>query len=112
MINIIIEFLKENWANLLLITGGFVGLFTYFVEKRNRQIEYASLIVMQIEDLKNRLTNIKEMFSNNSINEKSVYESLDLIVDNQWEKYKHLFIKKIFHHSLHYTCLLRFIVVK
>ncbi|HCY44202.1 MAG TPA: hypothetical protein DHU33_02110 [Firmicutes bacterium] len=95
MVSIIIEFLKENWANLLLITGGFVGLFTYFVEKRNRQIDYASLIVMQIEDLKNKISNIKEMVSNNLINEKSIYESLDLIVDNQWEKYKHLFIKKI-----------------
>ena len=50
---------------------------------------------MQIGDLKNKISNIKEMVSNNLINEKSIYESLDLIVDNQLEKYKHLFIKKI-----------------
>ncbi len=89
------DFVVDNWVNLLLIFVGAAGFITYFWQDRCRKREAAALIITQIEELKEKLLAINKIFVDNTINEKAFYETLDIINDNQWEKYRHLFIKKI-----------------
>ena len=89
------DFVVDNWVNLLLIFVGAAGFITYFWQDRRRKREAAALIITQIEELKEKLLAINKIFVDNTINEKAFYETLDIINDNQWEKYRHLFIKKI-----------------
>ena len=85
--------------NILLVIGGFTGFLVYFFQKANKKREAAALIVTQIEDIKEKILSINNISENNIINEKAFYETLDIITDNQWEKYRHLFINKIDSHS-------------
>ena len=85
--------------NILLVIGGSAGFTVYFWQNKNKEREAAALIVTQIEDIKEKILSINNISANNIINEKAFYETLDIITDNQWEKYRHLFIKKIDSHS-------------
>lgn len=81
--------------NVLLVIGGFAGFLVYFWQNKSREREAAALIVTQIEDIKEKILSINNISANNMINEKAFYETLDIITDNQWEKYRHVFIRKI-----------------
>lgn len=81
--------------NILLVIGAFTALIIYFFQDKAKKREAAALIVTQIEELKEKLLQINNITIDNTINEKAFYETLDIITDNQWEKYKHIFIKKI-----------------
>lgn len=85
--------------NILLVIGGFAGFAVYFWQNKNKEREAAALVVTQIEEIKEKILSINNISANNIINEKAFYETLDIITDNQWEKYRHLFIKKIDSHS-------------
>lgn len=85
--------------NILLVIGGFAGFAVYFWQNNSKTREAAALIVTQVEDIKEKISSINNISANNIINEKAFYETLDIITDNQWEKYRHLFIKKIDSHS-------------
>ena len=89
------DFIVKNWLDILLVFVGAGGFITYFWQDKRRKREAAALIITQIEDLKEKLLNINNISVDNTINEKAFYETLDIINDNQWEKYRHLFIKKI-----------------
>lgn len=78
-----------------MVFVGAAGFITYFWQDRSRKREAAALIITQIEDLKEKLLTINNISVDNTINEKAFHETLDIINDNQWEKYRHLFIKKI-----------------
>lgn len=91
----IIDYLIANIFNILLVVGGFAAIIIYFVQNHHRNQEAAALIVNQIEELKEKIFKLNDITVNNTINEKAFYESSDIIVENQWEKYKHLFIRKI-----------------
>lgn len=79
----------------LLVFGGFGAFIVYWWQKRNEKRDAASLVVLQIEDLTYKLLEVNDMIVDGMINETSFYETLDIINDNQWEKYKHLFVNKI-----------------
>ena len=79
----------------LLVFGGFGAFIVYWWQKRNEKSDAASLVVLQIEDLTYKLLEVNDMIVDGMINETSFYETLDIINDNQWEKYKHLFVNKI-----------------
>lgn len=85
--------------NILLVVGGFAGFAVYFWQNKSREREAAALIVTQIEDVKDKILLINNISKDNMINEKAIYETLDIITDNQWEKYRHFFIRKIDAHS-------------
>lgn len=98
--------------NILLVIGGFAGFAVYFWQNENKKREAAALVVTQIEEIKEKILSINNISANNIINEKAFYETLDIITDNQWEKYRHLFIKKIDSDSFKtiskfYECTLR-----
>lgn len=86
-------------VNILLVIGGFGAFIVYRQQKKNEEKVAASLIVLQIEELKDKLVEINTMVVDGMINQTSFYETLDIINDNQWEKYKHLFVKKIDNYS-------------
>lgn len=59
-----LEFIKDNWANILLIIVGSFALATYILQERKKKIDAASLIVLQIDEFQvpkkkmmNRFTN-------------------------------------------------------
>lgn len=89
------NFILNNLIDILLVLVGATGLLTYYLQSRSRKRDAAALIITQIEELKEKMLNINSIYDNNAINEKAIYETLDIINDNQWEKYKHLFINKI-----------------
>ena len=91
----IINYLFENFFNILLVIGGLGAYIVYFRECKAKERDAAALIVTQIEELKEKLLIINNMSTGNSINQKVFYETTDIITDNQWEKYKHMFINEI-----------------
>ena len=94
-ISIIVNLIVDT----LLIIGGFGAFVVYFCQKRNEKRNAAFLITLQIDEIKDKMLDINEMIVDGVINETSFYETLDIINDNQWEKYKHLFVNKIDHYS-------------
>ena len=81
--------------NGLLVLGGFGAFGVYYFQCKAKRRDAAALIVTQVEELKEKILQINNISIGNTINEKEFYETLDIISENQWEKYKHLFIKKI-----------------
>ncbi len=81
--------------NILLVIGGLAAFLIYYFQCRAKRMDAAALIVTQIEELKEKILQINNISIDNTINEKAFYETLDIITENQWEKYKHLFIKKM-----------------
>lgn len=90
-----IEFVSSNWANLLLILVGTFAVIIYFLQERRKSIDAASLIILQIDDLQKRLQEISSYVINQQLNSTAFYESLPLIEDDYWGKYKHLFVKQM-----------------
>lgn len=87
--------LFEIICNFLLVIAGFSAVGIYLSQKKDEKKSAATLVVMQIDSLKNKLPEIIELISNNKINETGMYETLDILDDNQWDKYKHLFVGNI-----------------
>ena len=87
--------LFEIICNFLLFIAGFSAVGIYLFQKHDEKKSAATLVVMQIDSLKNKLPEITELISNNKINETGIYETLDILDDNQWNKYKHLFVGNI-----------------
>ena len=93
--NELIQYILDNFLDILIALGGFTAIIIYILQRVQKKREAAALIVLQIEELKEKVSQIRDITLDNSINEKTFYETLDIITDNQWEKYKHLFVKKI-----------------
>ena len=81
--------------DILLVIGGLTAFFTYFFQCSAKRRDAAALIVTQIEELKDKMLEINSISIDNTINEKAFYETLDIITENQWDKYKHMFINKM-----------------
>ena len=86
--------------NILMVIGGFTALITYILQIKKENKNAAILVVTQIDDLKNKITDIVEIINNNKLDAVSIYETLDILEENQWDKYKHLFVGKIDLNSL------------
>lgn len=91
----IFDFLCGNWADILLITVGFSALLVYWLQERKKVSEAASLIVMQVEDIQKRISEIGSYIVNGQLNETAFYESQPLFKTDYWDKYKHYFVKKM-----------------
>ena len=100
MMSSICSFFTNNWDKILTIIAGFTALYTYVMQIRKENKNAAILVVTQIDDLKNKITDIVEIINNNKLDAVSIYETLDILEENQWNKYKHLFVGKIDLNSL------------
>ena len=97
---IMFNFFIKNWDKIFMSFAGFIAIFVYNKQKSDERHSAATLIIMQIDDLKNKLPSIIEIVNNNKLDPVGIYETLDFLIENQWNKYKHLFVKDIDINSL------------
>ena len=100
MISSLWDFFRNNWESIFMIIGGFTAIIIYMLQIRKENKNAAILVVSQIDDLKNKIADIVEIINNNKLDAVSIYETLDILEENQWDKYKHLFVGKIDLNSL------------
>lgn len=100
MISSLWKFFCDNWESICMISVGFIAIVVYKMQKIDENKNAAILVVTQIDDLKNKIADIVEIINNNRLDAVSIYETLDILEENQWEKYKHLFVGKIDLNSL------------
>lgn len=96
----IIYFFTENWNNILMIGVGTLALVVYKLQKKSEKRNAAILVISQINELKEKVGRIVEIISNDQLNATGIYETLDILDDNQWNKYKHLFVGDIDFNSI------------
>ena len=90
-----LDIIIENWKILLPSTVGLVALMVFYLQEKQKKKEAASLIILQINELSERMREISGYLSNGNIDVIGIYESLPIIEDNYWNKYKHYFINNI-----------------
>lgn len=90
-----IKFLSDNWVNILLVLVGTSALVIYKLQERRKKIDAASLIVLQIDEMQQRLREISTYIVDEQLNATAFYESLPLMEENYWGKYKHYFVRSM-----------------
>lgn len=93
--NDIVYFISKNWVNLSLVIVGSFAMIIYKLQERKKIIEAASLVIIQIDELMERLIEIPTYIVNGLLNDTAFYESLILMEQNYWNEYKHLFVRKM-----------------
>lgn len=89
-----IEYLKII-KEILLGCIGLVALAVYILQERRKVSEAASLIVIQVEELKKQIQNIGSYIVEKTLSAPAFYESQPLFKEDYWNKYKHYFVKKL-----------------
>lgn len=87
--------IAAHWSDLSIFAVGFVALLIYFLQNRGRKKEAAALVVLQIDDLENRIREMAGYISGDQLNSVAYYESLPLMGENYWHKYKHLSVRSM-----------------
>ena len=100
MISNIYNFFINNWVNMRMILVCYVTIIVYKMQKADEKKNDVILVVTQIDDLKNKITDIVEIINNNKLDAVGIYETLDMLEENQWNKYKHFFVSDIDLNSL------------
>lgn len=85
----------ELVINIALVGVGCIALLVYILQERRKKIEAASLIIIQIDEIQDQMQEINSYISNGTINQTGFYESLPILDRNNWEQYKHLFVKRM-----------------
>ncbi|GFI43251.1 hypothetical protein IMSAGC018_00919 [Lachnospiraceae bacterium] len=52
------NFIAQNWVNMLLVIVGTFAFITYILQERKKKIDAASLIIIQIDEVQERLREI------------------------------------------------------
>jgi hypothetical protein len=99
-------FIANNWVNMLLVIVGCFAVLIYILQERRKKIEAASMIILQIDELQDRLREISTYLVADGVNKTAFYESLPLMEESYWNKYKHYFVRKMDRKS--YTVLDQF----
>ena len=87
------DFIAKNWVNMCLVLVGSFALVIYILQERRKKIDAASLIVLQIDEIREKLRKISTYIVEGKLNETAFYESLPLMGENYWNKYKHYFVR-------------------
>lgn len=87
-----LDFLKQNWSDLLVSFVGLSAIFVYFLQKHDYKCTGGTLIISQIQSVEKNVLALKEDPQLSNI---SVFYSNPIIKENMWEKYKHIFAKKL-----------------
>lgn len=93
--SILTTVIGANWEKFLPAVVGLVAIFLYILQEYRKKKDADALIVLQISELKNRITEFQPYIYDSGINDKNFYESLPFIKTNYWENYKHLFVNEI-----------------
>ncbi len=91
----IIGFMKENWLDIAMVIVGSFALLIYVLQNRKKEIDSASLVILQIDELQDRVQEISGYIVDGQLNETAFYESLPLMETNYWDKSKHYFVGKM-----------------
>lgn len=86
------NFLKNNWLNILLVLVGLSAFVIYFFQKRDEVRTAATLLKSQIDGIEKAVMSLK---NDHRLGNPSIYNSGKIMNDNLWERYKHLFVKKL-----------------
>lgn len=89
------EFLQENFLDILLVLVGLTAFIVYFLQEREKRREAAALIYLQINEIQKSIEEISSYIIEGQLNATAFYESLQLIEENYWSKYKHYFVNRI-----------------
>ena len=91
-----IQFISANLLDILLVVVGASAFAVYKLQERRKISDAASLIVLQVNDLQERLREIQSYIDNDGVlNDTAFYESQIIFTENYWDKYKHYFVRKI-----------------
>lgn len=93
--NIFFDFLISNWNNLLLILVGSFALLVYWLQARRKETDAASLILVQIDELQERIKEILSYIVDDKLDDVAFYESQPLFSDDYWNQYKHYFVRRM-----------------
>ena len=88
----ILNFLQNNWLDILLVLVGLSAFITYFFQKNNEKRTAATLLKSQIEGIEKAVMSLK---NDHKLGNPSIYNSGIIMNENLWEKHKHLFVKKL-----------------
>ena len=89
------KFIIENWTyliDLLLVIVGLSAIVVYCAQKRAELLSAGTLIIGQIDLVEKNVSVLK---NDHQLNNVAVYNSKPIIKENMWEKYKHLFAKRL-----------------
>ena len=90
-----VKFIVENWTyliDLLLVIVGLSAFVVYCAQKRAELLSAGTLIIGQIDLVEKNVSVLK---NDHQLNNVAVYNSKPIIKENMWEKYKHLFAKRL-----------------
>ncbi len=93
--DIALELLSDNWVNILLIIVGASALVIYWLQERRKINEAASLVILQIDELQEKIKEIQSFIINSQLNSTAFYESQILFNTDYWNHYKHYFVRKM-----------------
>lgn len=82
-------------CNIALVAIGVLAMYSYRLQARDQDSDSASLIILQIKELQERIRKISESFSDGIPDIVALYEQLPIMAENYWEKYKHRFVREI-----------------
>lgn len=95
IIGIVFPFFSDNWANILLIFVGASAVLIYVIQERGKETEAALLVILQIDELQDRIKEIQSFIVDGQLNETAFYESKSLFGEDYWNRYKHRFVRKV-----------------
>ena len=84
-----LNFFVANWSQILLITVGASAVVIYLLQERRKKIDAASLVILQIDQLCERLQEISTFIIGGQLNATAFYESLPLMEENYWSQFEH-----------------------
>ena len=88
-------FWTQNWKDVLPSIVGSFALVIYKLQCRNEENNAASVLVLQIDELLEKIGEMSSYIVEGQLNNTAFYESLPLFEENYWNKYKHLFVKNM-----------------
>lgn len=92
-----LEVIEKNWktiVDIFLVMTGFSAIAIYLFQEKKKIKEAAALIVLQIDEIRNRMIEMQR-YIDNGVDYGAFYESLPLIDINYWSQYKHYFVRKM-----------------
>lgn len=91
----LVDFWIQYWNDILLIAVGLIALLIYELQKIDAMRNAACMIVLQIDELQERMREIRGYVAIDKFDSVAFYRSPLLINANYWDLYKHMFIRKI-----------------
>lgn len=79
-----LEKIIENWFQILPTLVGLVALLVYYLQEGQKRKEAASLIILQINELTERIREISGYITEGGIDSVSFYESVPILENNYW----------------------------